>query len=122
LNNALEFEGVRALFAMQPELVLSHKRETDAEERFADYMRKISGRYIIFMYENLQPAISRSMSAAARETGFQFVDLQDTFDHTAEKAFTDYCHLTPLGNELVAERLYAAMTPTIIPELINKSK
>ncbi len=121
LQNELRFEGIPALFSMQPELILSVKPFSAAEKKFADYMRKISGRRNVYLYENLRPEISRLMAQTAQEQGFVFVDLQNAYDDTSEKTFTDYCHLTPKGNQLVAQRLYATMEPRIIAELIARA-
>ena len=117
LHNALAHEGVEALFSMQPELILSQKPLTPVEAKFADYYKKISGRYVTYMYENLRPEISRQMSESAARNGYAYVDLVDTFREVMDKTFTDYCHLTPRGNELLAERLYQAMSAGLIAKL-----
>ncbi|HUI80266.1 MAG TPA: SGNH/GDSL hydrolase family protein [Bryobacteraceae bacterium] len=115
---ALAHEGIPALFSMQPELILSPKPLTPIEAKFANYTRQISRRYITYMYEQMQPAISHLMAEAAQRDGFVFVDLGDTFRSVREKTFTDYCHMTPRGNQLIADRLYKAMEPALIPKLV----
>jgi hypothetical protein len=106
---------------LQPELILTPKPLTPVEVKFADHMRQISRRYITYMYQELRPAISRLMTESCQKNGSVYVDLGDTFRSVPEKTFTDYCHLTPRGNELIAERLYQAMLPGIIPKLIAGS-
>ena len=97
---------------MQPELILSGKSMTPVEAKFADYyQRKVSGRYVTYMYETMRSDISRQMAASAVREGYTYVDLVDTLVRVKEKTFTDYCHLTPKGNDLIAERLYQAMSP-----------
>ena len=59
------------------------------------------------------------MTASAKTKGFIFVDLEDVFDAVAEKTFTDYCHLTPKGDEVIAERLYKAIAPALTSHLIE---
>jgi lysophospholipase L1-like esterase len=121
LRSALAHEGVESLFSMQPELILSEKPMTPAEATFAAHYKTISGRYAIYMYEHMRPEISRQMAAAAERNGSTYVDLVDTFGQVGEKTFTDYCHLTPKGNERIAERLYQAMLPALIPKLVAAS-
>jgi lysophospholipase L1-like esterase len=119
LHAAAAHEKIEVMFALQPELILSQKPVTPVEAGFADYYRKISGRYVTYMYENMRPDISRQMAESAAQNGYTYTDLVDTFRHVKEKTFTDYCHLTPKGNELIAERLYQAMAPSLIPKLVK---
>jgi lysophospholipase L1-like esterase len=121
LQSVLAHEGVESLFSMQPELILGTKPVTPVEARFAEHYRRISGRYTVYMYEQMRPAVSRQMAASAERNGYTYVDLIDIFRQVKEKTFTDYCHLTPKGNQLIAERLYQAMTPSLIPKLVAAS-
>jgi lysophospholipase L1-like esterase len=118
LQHALEFEGIPAVFSLQPELILSPKPLTAVEARFSDYTRQNNRRYITYMYQELSAAISRQMAESCQRNGSIFVDLGDTFKGVREKTFSDYCHLTPRGNELIAERLYQSIAPDLIPKLI----
>jgi lysophospholipase L1-like esterase len=121
LHNALAHEGVESLFSLQPELILSNKPLTPVEMKFGEHYRQVSGRYVIYMYEQMRPDISRQMAAAAERNRYTYVDLIDVFRQSTEKTFTDYCHLTPRGNELIAERLYQVMSPGLIVKLVAAS-
>jgi hypothetical protein len=122
LHAALTVEHVPVLFALQPELILSAKALTPTESRFADYTRQVNRRRTIYLYEQLQPEISRQMTEAAARDHFTFVDLGDVFNGTSAKTFTDYCHMTPLGNELVAERMLQTMeSSTVMADLLRTS-
>jgi hypothetical protein len=118
IQHALEQEQIPAVFSLQPELILSSKPLTAVEVKFAHHMRQISRRYTTYMYQELRPAISRLMAESSRRNGSVFVDLGNTFKDIREKTFTDYCHLTPRGDDLIAEQLYQAMAPTLIAKLI----
>jgi hypothetical protein len=118
LNSALAHEGIPAMFSLQPELILSQKPLTPIEAKLADHTRQISQRYITYMYEQMRPAIARQMAEAARRDGFVFADLEEAFRGGAERTFSDYCHLTPKGDQLVAEALYRSMEQDVIPKLI----
>jgi lysophospholipase L1-like esterase len=122
LYSALKHEGVESLFSLQPELILSAKPLTPVEAKFAQHMRQVSGPYVTYMYENMRPEISRQMTESAARNGYTYTDLENAFDNVHEKTFTDYCHLTRKGNELVAGKLYQAMSPTLIPKLVAGSQ
>jgi len=122
LHNALAYEGVPTMFVMQPELILSEKPLAPAEKRFVDYCDQIMGPYTIYMYENLQPEIARQTAAAANLGGYDFLDTRYVFRTVAEKTFTDYCHLTPRGNELIADRIYEQMVSRLLPALLAERK
>ena len=121
IASALDHEKIPAVFALQPEIILSPKPLTPVETKFAAHMREVSGRYGTYMYEQLRPRIAQDMADSARRNGFTFVDTADAFRDVREKTFTDYCHLTPRGNELMADKLYDAMTAALIPRLIASS-
>ena len=72
LQHALAFEGIPAVFSLQPELILSPKPLTAVEAKFADHTRQISRRYITYMYQELQPAISRLMAESCQRNGSVF--------------------------------------------------
>ncbi|MCU1330388.1 MAG: hypothetical protein JWN34_5758 [Bryobacterales bacterium] len=122
LRTALELEHIPSVFSLQPELLTTSKKLTSTEIAFADHTRQISRRRLTYLWENLRPAIVREMAEAASRQNFTFVDLNNIFDSVTEKVFTDYCHLTPKGNEQIAEKLLTSIEPSLIPELINKTR
>ena len=106
IHRILDLDGVKSVFLLQPELILTHKPLTDSERRLADYHRKVSGPMTVYSYEQFHPEISGIMSAAATRDGFLFLDLTDVFDHTPGQTFSDSCHLTAEGNRVIAERVF----------------
>lgn len=106
IHRILDLDGVRSVFLLQPELILTHKPLTDSERRLTDYQRKLSGPLSIYSYEQFNPEIAAMMSSAARKEGFLFLDLTDVFDHTREQTFSDSCHLTAEGNRIIAHRIF----------------
>jgi lysophospholipase L1-like esterase len=111
IHRVAQLEGVRSIFLLQPQLVFSHKPFTDSEKRLYEYHRKVSGPLFLYVYEQLYPEISRRMTAAAAQDGFEFLDMTDAFDSSSEQTFTDYCHMTPAGNRLIAERVFTRFRP-----------
>jgi len=106
IHRILDLDGVKTVFLLQPELILTHKPLTDSERRMADYHRKVSGPLTVYSYEQFDPEISGIMSSAATRDGFRFLDLTDVFDHTPGQTFSDSCHLTAEGNRVIAERVF----------------
>jgi lysophospholipase L1-like esterase len=51
----------------------------------------------------------------AENVGATFLDLTDVFDGVDGQVFTDYAHLTPLGNRLVAARIAERIAPSMTP-------
>ncbi len=109
IHRILDLDGVRAVFLLQPELILTHKPLTDSERRLADYHRKVIGPLTVYSFEQFDPEIARTMTSAAAHDGFRFLDLTDVFDHTPGQTFSDSCHLTAEGNRVIAERIFQSL-------------
>ena len=109
INRILSLDGVTPLFLLQPALLLSHKPLTEREQRMYSAHRRRTGRASVYTYAQLYPLIADSMRQAATEDGFTFEDLTGVFDQTREQTFTDYCHLTPAANQMIAERIVSIM-------------
>jgi len=122
LHNALASEGVEAVFSLQPELILSSKPLTPVEAKLAEHVKAISGPYVIYMYEHLRPRISQDVAESAARNHYVYVDLNDVFRDVKERTFSDYCHLLPMGNQLIAQRLYDSLSPELIARLIAKNQ
>jgi lysophospholipase L1-like esterase len=113
INRILELDGVKRLFLLQPVLILSHKRLTDAERRLADHVLKSGGALDVAEFEQFYPQFSESMKTAAAADAFPFEDLTGLFDPVPWQAFTDYCHLTPDANRRIAERIFELMRSSL---------
>lgn len=105
----LDLDGIRAVFLMQPVTILSRKPLTESEQRVRSHTLKMYGPLLAYTYEQLYPRIASQMRTAAQNDGFTFVDLTSVFDTTSEQTFSDYCHLTPEGNKLIAERVFESL-------------
>lgn len=102
-------DGVTPIFLLQPILILSHKPFTRDERQMVDYDRTSGGRFYSYLFPEAYAKISLEMAEAARQDGFQFADLSDVFDRASEETFSDFAHLSPAGNEAIAERLTAIL-------------
>lgn len=109
ISRILELDGVKPVFLLQPVLILSHKPLTDNERRIRAYTLGLYGPLQAYTFEQLYPRISQQMQLVGMKDGFGFLDLTDVFDRTSGQAFTDYCHLTPEGDHVIAERVFDFM-------------
>jgi lysophospholipase L1-like esterase len=106
INCILELDGIKAVFLLQPALILTHKPLTETEQRMRAYNLRIDGPYLAYTFERLYPRIAGAMQLAAQRDGFSFLDLTSVFDSTPGQTFSDYCHLTAEGNRVIAEQIF----------------
>jgi hypothetical protein len=104
IHRILDLDGVKVIFLLQPEVVLTSKQLTDSERRMLDDELTMAGR--TYCFQRLFPEIAASMTTLARQEGFVFLNLTDAFDQTSEQTFSDDVHLTPEGNRIIAEQLF----------------
>jgi lysophospholipase L1-like esterase len=111
----LRHENVQAVFMLQPMLILERDRAeaTPIEQRmFAFNVESYLPNYEGFM-RLAAPWIVGEEAAMARRMGASFLDLTGVFKGVKGQMYTDYCHLTPLGNEVVAAAIATHITPLL---------
>jgi hypothetical protein len=99
-------EGVVPVFTLQPELVFKqqkvlspleqkiyHELDTEWQENFVEFKNRA------------RPVVSQYARTAAGRSGALFFDLTDIYGGVTGDVYTDYCHLTPTGNQRLAEYL-----------------
>lgn len=99
-------DGIKPVFLLQPVLILSHKPLSDSEERMRAYNLRLDGPSLAYSFEQLYPRMASEMQHAAQADSFSFLDLTSVFDSTSQQTFSDYCHLTGDGNQIIAERVF----------------
>jgi len=105
----LRAEEVRTLFILQPLLILARDRPGAPEIERTLFDFNVSS-YVPNYEEFVQqvvPFFVEQETAMAARVGADFLDLSDPFDGIEGQVYTDYAHLTPLGNRVVAERILA---------------
>ena len=105
-----KLEGTRALFVLQPEIAVTGKRLTGIEMQLFDYWSRLEGPLNVYAFQNLYPQLSRQLVADAANEGYQFLDLVNVFNGADVQTFTDYCHLTAAGNQMVANAIFDSLT------------
>lgn len=108
-------EGAIAVFALQPMLILEGGRPglQGVERELYDFnVASYLPNYGAFI-ERAVETVRRHESAMAQRIGAEFVDLTPIFADAEGQIFTDYAHLTPLGNRMVASALAQRILPVI---------
>jgi hypothetical protein len=106
--------GITPVFMMQPMLSLNRTKPMNENERALFDFNIRSWRPNYEQYIHRAVATSRELETAmSREIGAEFIDLTGIYDSTPGQMFTDYCHLTPAGNELLAQQVSARILPLI---------
>ena len=74
---------------------------------------KIDGPLYVYGFQTLYPQLSAQLTSAAQTEGYRFLDLSSVFDHAGVQAFTDYCHLTPAGNQIIADAIFDSLAASL---------
>jgi hypothetical protein len=115
----LRDEGVRAVFLLQPMLILErgHKPFTPVEQRLFEF-NIASYRPNAEAYMRGAASFAKDAERAmAEEVGATYLDLTQIYGTTEGQVYTDYCHLTPLGNTTLAHYVAERIAPTIAKPL-----
>jgi len=113
----LRREGVIPVFMLQPMLILERNRPGMAgvERRLFEFnVESYLPNYEPFIIRAVQTVRAREGEMAAR-VGGTFIDLTQIYEHAEGQIFTDYAHLTPLGNQIAARYVAERILPLIRP-------
>lgn len=104
----LQHEGVRALFMLQPMLILERDRldhMPEIERRLFEFdVAAREGNYEEFT-KRATPIIAQMIQERVEPLGGRFLDLTGIFTDQEGQMYTDYAHLTPEANRILAERM-----------------
>lgn len=119
----LRHEGVPAVFALQPEISFHQSKKLSRleQEIFEEMQSHWQENFVEFKNE-AKPLVTKLVQEATAKTGAIFVDLTDIYADVEGDVYTDYCHLTPLGNQKLAEALGNAITPLISSQVEEMRK
>jgi lysophospholipase L1-like esterase len=118
--SVLKTDGQRSLFVLQPLLGRTkvNKRLSDTERQFAAVMVPAAADSRTPLDENallltyfFDDYLSAAFSKTAQQFGVQYLDMNAEIAGLGPDVefYTDYCHLTPQGNQRVAEILARAI-------------
>jgi len=119
----LQHEGVAAVFMLQPMLILERDRSTATpiERRMFEFnVQSYLPNYEAFMKLST-PWLATEESRMAQSVGATFIDLTGAFKNVPGQVYTDYCHLTPHGNAVVADTIAQHITPLLRARLAGQA-
>ena len=128
-NNALKMlervgmitqsESIPTFFMLQPMLILERDRAGAPpveQELFQFNVDSYRPGYEDLIHR-VVPMVRELEQEMVERVGAEFIDLTQIFDGFNEQIYTDYAHLTPRGNEILAERVLERILPAIRAEL-----
>lgn len=119
----LRHHGIAAVFMLQPLLILERGRPgaTDLERKLLEFnVASYRPNHEAFV-QQATPWIAGQERAMAAALGASFLDLTGAFKAIRGQVYTDYCHLTPLGNQVLADVIAAHVTPLLRTRLGSQS-
>lgn len=114
----LQHEGVIPVFMLQPMLVLERDRTSmpDLERRLFQFnLDSYLPNYEAYVSQAVQFVRERQTEMAAR-VGGAFIDLTGIYKTAEGQIYTDYAHLTPLGNQIAARTIAERVVPLILQQ------
>jgi lysophospholipase L1-like esterase len=110
----LRRDNVVPVFTLQPELVFQQSKVLSPLERkiYHELDTEWQENYVEFK-NRARPVVTEYARSAAEGSGALFFDLTDIFGGMADDVYTDYCHLTPMGNRRLAEYLGEKLLPLV---------
>ena len=118
----LKYENIVPVFALQPEIAFRQAKKFSPLEQdiFGEMSAHWQENFVQFKNE-ARPIVTKHLEEATAKTGSTFVDLTDIYGGVEGDVYTDYCHLTPLGNQKLAEALGDRVVP-LIQEKMDQSR
>jgi lysophospholipase L1-like esterase len=115
IHRLAALDGTQALFVLQPQIAVTRKPLTGVETRLFEYWSKIDGPLYVYGFQTVYPQLATQLASTAQTEGYHFLDLTTVFDRTGVQTFTDYCHLTPAGNQLIADAIFDSLAASLLP-------
>ena len=122
IHRLVALDGTQALFVLQPHIAVTRKPLTGVETRLFDYWSRVDGPLYVYGFQTVYPQLSAQLTSDAQTEGYRFLDLTPVFDHTGAQTFTDYCHLTPAGNQIVADAIFDSLAASLPPRNGNDAR
>ncbi len=102
------------MFMLQPMLILERDKPMPRVERklFEFNVQSYRPGYEAYIHQAV-PFIRKQEEDMVKRVGAEFIDLTEIYDQTAEQSFTDYAHLTPRANEMLARIVAQRLIPLL---------
>lgn len=116
-NNVLKTDNVKHFFVLQPLTHLEHlKKLTKRESAIQGYLFSRLNRH--YFRSNFYGKVVERCNEAKEEENLPFWYLKNVFKGESKDVYTDYCHFTPYGNKVFAEKLIE-IAESNYPELFS---
>jgi len=114
----VESEDIEAVFVLQPMLILERERAMPSVERqlFEFNIESWKANYEAFSKEAVK-LVAPLAKVVVEKNGAHFVDATRIYSGAEGQIFTDYAHLTPLGNQLLAQHIADFVIPVVKADL-----
>jgi hypothetical protein len=110
----LRHEGVVPVFVLQPEIVFKQSKVfSPLEGQIYEELDKQWQENFVEFKNRARPRVVEYLQQSTTRTGSVFLDMTDIFGGFEGDAYTDYCHLTPMGNKRLAERIGERILPLL---------
>jgi hypothetical protein len=94
------------VFVLQPELVFRQSKVfTELERNIYQELDQQWQENLVEFKNKAKPLVVDYLIRSTAKTGAVFLDMTDVFGRFTGDAYTDYCHLTPMGNKQLAEEI-----------------
>jgi len=114
----LQHEEIPTIVMLQPLLILEREhlgRMPPIERELFDFNAGWQGNHEEFM-RRATPIISNLIGETVEPLDADFLDLTGLYDESEGQIFTDYAHLTPEGNRILANRVAEAVVARLARE------
>jgi hypothetical protein len=115
-------EGVIPVFMLQPMLILERARLAampPIERKLFDFDVSSQKPNVETFYRRAVDVVRTDEEAMTKEIGAQYIDLTGIFAGAQGQMFTDYVHLTPRANEILAHVVAAKVEPLLAARLAS---
>jgi hypothetical protein len=112
----LHDEGVIPVFAVQPMLIFERARYASMspiEKKLFDFNVTSMRPHAEELYVRGLPILHAAEAAMSREIGAEYMDLTGIYAGQTAQMFTDYTHLTPRANEILAGYVAERIQPLL---------
>jgi hypothetical protein len=115
-------EGVIPVFMLQPMLILERGRLAampPIERKLFDFDVSSQRPNVEAFYRRAVDLVRADEEAMTKEIGAQYIDLTGIFAGAQGQIFTDYVHLTPRANEILAHDVATRVEPLLAARLAS---
>ncbi len=115
----LAHENIQAIFALQPEIAFDpSKKMSPLESKIFNETSQLWPKNYVEFKRRARPVVLEYLESATAVSGARAVDLTDIYGGVTGDVYTDYCHLTPTGNRVLAE----ALESTVLEALLARER